>query len=145
MESLKSSSAETMVFVVPGKLIPVLTSPNYFNLRFNESMVLDASGSYDEDEEDGGGGRGTLRYHWVCVRTSPSFNATCPVSLSPLPPAPTDSSDSDVGGQSSWASGRYALLSLTISYYILLYLTISYYILLYLTISYYILLYLTIP
>jgi hypothetical protein len=80
-ESRKASSAIATVFVAQGEIKAIIAGPKQVNMRLGgDSITLDASSSFDEDEEDGippGG----MTYTWSCIQTAPSFNSNCLVNI----------------------------------------------------------------
>ena len=75
--SSESSSTSTQVYVQPGRVVGVIASGDAQNLRAGDTLVLDASGSYDEDVDGVVGPAAGLGFQWSCVQTAPVFNATC--------------------------------------------------------------------
>ena len=76
-----TASASTTVVVVAGKLFAQIAggSPKYMIL--GDSIVLDASKSYDEDKTGVTGASAGLNFFWSCVRQAPIFSSACPLTI----------------------------------------------------------------
>jgi hypothetical protein len=91
--SLKSSSVSVQVNVKSGDVVCVissattsstsfsstlsLTTGDELKLRLDESLLLDWSGSYDENLVGDVEGSSKLLYDWNCFRISPSYRSIC--------------------------------------------------------------------
>eukprot|EP01038_Epipyxis_sp_PR26KG_P010901 gene10901-14632_t len=87
VETLKSASTSIQVLVVPGSIIAQVAGGQYQSMREKESMIIDASSSYDEDVPLLTGVRAGLRYFWTYQQTSPIYNDTCSTALLVIPNA----------------------------------------------------------
>jgi hypothetical protein len=77
--TMKFSWANVTIKVAPGNVIAVMDSPSMISLRLNDSYILDASNSYDE-EEDGI----FLDYVWSCNQIAPLIAINkCGLTFSP--------------------------------------------------------------
>ena len=74
---LQSAFSSVVVSVTPANVVAVLQggSPRY--MRLGETLVLDASKSYDQDKANKVGRAAGLSYYWSCVKLSPIFSSQC--------------------------------------------------------------------
>ena len=72
-----SASASVSVYVSVGNIHSIVTGGLYRSMKVDSKIILDASRSYDEDVNGVTGAQAGLVFVWSCVRTSPSFNASC--------------------------------------------------------------------
>jgi len=80
-ETLKSSSATTTVYVEPGKIVALVSGGIWRNIKPLVPTTLDASSSYDEDEQELRGESAGLTFSWSCIQMSPVLNQTCQNTL----------------------------------------------------------------
>jgi hypothetical protein len=67
--TMKFSWANATVQVLPGDVVAVMNSPPMISLRLNDSYVMDASNSYDEEESGV-----PLDYIWTCYQIVPKID-----------------------------------------------------------------------
>eukprot|EP01040_Poterioochromonas_malhamensis_P027199 gene27199-biopygen4047 len=70
-----SASASISVSVVAGKIVALVQGSSERSMRVGDSMVLDASKSYDEDVSMSS--FSTLVFQWSCVQTVASGSSSC--------------------------------------------------------------------
>eukprot|EP01040_Poterioochromonas_malhamensis_P002977 gene2977-3164_t len=71
------SIASAQLVVPQGKVKAVIAGSSQQNVRVKESLILDASRSYDEDVANSFGTAAGLQYQWSCVQTEPVLNNSC--------------------------------------------------------------------
>lgn len=71
------SLASAQLVVPQGKVKAVIAGSSQQNVRVKESLILDASRSYDEDVANSFGTAAGLQYQWSCVQTEPVLNNSC--------------------------------------------------------------------
>ena len=126
--TLKSASSEVLVEVIPGDVVAVLAGGTERTVLLNESTLLDASGSYDEDVNQLTGTVAGLSFSWTCSQTAPVFAETCAellqvasgtektFSIAPLNSAPVDASaEITLLVSASSDSTRFDLWTLTVT------------------------------
>lgn len=74
------AEARSTIVVQSGKLIAAISGGNIQPILMSSTLVLDASGSYDEDYPIDKQGS-SLLFSWSCVQTSPTFNQSCPLNI----------------------------------------------------------------
>jgi hypothetical protein len=74
--TLKASSTTTTVYVSKSDIIASISGGSQRSVKFGESIVIDASASYDEDT----GTNTLLTFQWVCVQLQPFYSEACPLS-----------------------------------------------------------------
>jgi len=81
--SVVSASTSIKVNVQLGKIIPVITSGLSKIMHVNETLIIDASQSYDEDIDinilryDSSNDNHYLIFHWTCFQISPKLSDSC--------------------------------------------------------------------
>jgi hypothetical protein len=81
--SVVSASTSIKVNVQLGKIIPVIISGLSKIMYVNETLIIDASQSYDEDIDsnilryDSSNDNHHLIFHWTCLQTSPKLSDSC--------------------------------------------------------------------
>ena len=80
-ETFQSATITTSVFVQPGDIVPVIAGGAQRNMRCLTSILVDASQSFDEDQNGVTGLGAGLSFAWSCMQMSPTFNETCYSSL----------------------------------------------------------------
>ena len=81
--SVVSASTSIKVNVQLGKIIPVITSGLSKIMHVNETLIIDASQSYDEDIDanilryDSSNDNHYLIFHWTCLQISPKLSDSC--------------------------------------------------------------------
>jgi len=79
-----TASAVAVVNVLRGQLVPIVAGGSERTARLGESLLLDGSGSYDQDQLGVfGSGLDTVDYSWSCIGLQPVYSSACPVVLSP--------------------------------------------------------------
>eukprot|EP01032_Pedospumella_encystans_P039218 gene39218-biopygen20330 len=73
----QSASATVQVFVQQGDVVAVVALGTSRSVRAGESLAIDASGSYDEDQIDVSGHRAGLVYSWSCAQVQPVYVQNC--------------------------------------------------------------------
>jgi len=82
LDSLLSNSASAQVFVQPGAVRAVVAQGTSRSVRAGESLSIDASASFDEDQVGVAGAAAGLSYVWSCVQLSPVLRDNCDSILS---------------------------------------------------------------
>ena len=77
--SSSSSSSSITVSVVQGNVVGLVSGSSEKMLSLDGSLLIDASGSYDEDEQDGS--KSKLLFSYSCVQLEPSYNPSCLLNL----------------------------------------------------------------
>jgi len=78
--SQKATVAAVGVFVEPGTIQAVIAGGSIQSAqRGGSSLSLDASASFDEDEDPAGALSTSLSYVWTCAQSAPVFSDTCGV------------------------------------------------------------------
>jgi hypothetical protein len=78
----QSATAVLQVFVEAGDVVPVVALGSSRTVRVDQSIDIDASGSYDQDQSGVKGTAAGLTFSWSCVQTAPVFASTCADALS---------------------------------------------------------------
>jgi hypothetical protein len=78
----QSATAVLQVFVEAGDVVPVVALGSSRTVRVDQSIDIDASGSYDQDQSGVKGTAAGLTFSWSCVQTAPVFASTCADVLS---------------------------------------------------------------
>jgi hypothetical protein len=73
----QSATAVLQVFVEAGDVVPVVALGFSRTVRVDQSIDIDASGSYDQDQSGVKGAASGLTFSWSCVQTAPVFASTC--------------------------------------------------------------------
>jgi hypothetical protein len=76
--TLKSSSASVSIFLEEGDVVAKITGSSSRTIRINDSIVIDATSSYDEDELDD---ISHLDFYFSCKQTFPVIQSDCPLTL----------------------------------------------------------------
>ena len=79
--SLKSATASCVVFVPVGKIVSVISGSQSRNMRELSSISLNASRSYDEDQNGVTGTAAGLFFSWGCVQIAPVLSSNCDQTL----------------------------------------------------------------
>ena len=82
-ENLLSTTAavQVQVLVEAGSIVAVVSGGTSRTMRVEETLNIDASASYDEDQNGVTGTNAGLQYTWSCVQTAPLFRADCSAVL----------------------------------------------------------------
>ena len=81
MVSQKYSSASTSVSVKPGNVVTVLNVASEFGLKVSESIGIDASASFDEDQVGVTGLQAGLVFVFRCKKLRPKYSAVCDLDM----------------------------------------------------------------
>ena len=81
VQSLKYSSASITLTAVPGKVFAVISGPAEVGLQVDRELVLDAGGSYDEDNNVAVGEAAGLAFDFDCKQIYPSYKDVCLLNL----------------------------------------------------------------
>jgi hypothetical protein len=73
----QSASAAVQVYVEPGEILPVVALGSSRTVRVEQSITIDASASYDQDQSGVTGTSAGLSFSWSCVQVSPVFQSGC--------------------------------------------------------------------
>jgi hypothetical protein len=73
----QSSHVSTQISVVSGNIVPVVLGGLQQAMRVESSMMLDASGSFDQDKANVFGKNAGLVYSWSCTQVEPSLYPDC--------------------------------------------------------------------
>ena len=79
--SLKSAAASCVVFVPVGKVVSVVSGTPSRNMKVLSSINLNASRSYDEDQNGVTGTAAGLLFTWSCVQIAPVLSSSCAKTL----------------------------------------------------------------
>ena len=91
--NLQSASTSVQVVVEEGSIVALVAGGSSRTMRVEESLSLDASSSYDEDQLGVTGIAAGLQFTWSCVQVAPIFRSECD---SVFDSAATKGSSSDV-------------------------------------------------
>ena len=77
LSTLLPQTQSIVVTVVSGDIVASIVGSAYRSVRVDGSAVVDASPSYDEDQQNVFGVDTGLFFSYACVQTSPSFSTAC--------------------------------------------------------------------
>jgi hypothetical protein len=72
-----TSEASVQVLVDVGKVIAIIKGSSQKKVRLSETMTLDATMSFDEDNPDVYGKEAGLKFIWSCIQLQPFLNQSC--------------------------------------------------------------------
>jgi hypothetical protein len=76
-----SATARSEVTVLPSSLVAKIAGGSSRFVAVGDTMTIDASGSYDEDQPTRTGLAALLTFSWECVQLAPTFSLTCPLTM----------------------------------------------------------------
>jgi hypothetical protein len=80
--SLKYSSVSTTVVVQPGAVVAKLKGGTTMNMRVTGTATIDASDSYDMDNDANTGAAAGLTFVFLCHKIAPTYNDNCGLTTS---------------------------------------------------------------